>query len=172
MFERMVRENEFAAPSSHDFEMILANQIFELLEVWLVGHQIVARRVEPKALKSGIVNEDVRSARCIRTVLQIEVTPIQNQDVARYIKRYGRQSPVIMVHDHLSIRRSLEHFRQWPRRQKWIEHHQCEASGVVEQDHHQPGCQERPHINPPEGCQGTCQQRDRCDSQGKAQIGQ
>src|SRR5256886_10041560 len=56
VFQHMVSENEFAAPSSHDFEMILTNQIFELLESWLVGHQIVARRVEPKALESGIVN--------------------------------------------------------------------------------------------------------------------
>src|SRR5438046_10152880 len=97
VFQRMVSENEFAAHSSHDFEMILAKQIFELLEFWMVGHQIVAGRVEPKALESGVVNEDVRSARCIGTVLQIEVEPIQNQDVVWYINTHGRERPVNIV---------------------------------------------------------------------------
>src|SRR2546430_17681426 len=101
----MVGKNEFATPSSDDFEMILTNQIFELLEPWQVSYEIVALRVEPKSLESRVINEDVRSARCIRAVFQIEITPIQNQDVSLYIKRYGRQSPVIMVHDQLSLRR-------------------------------------------------------------------
>src|SRR5436309_971460 len=97
--QRMVGKNEFAASSSDDFEVILANQIFELRELWLVGHEIAALRVEPKSLEPRVINEDVRSARCIRAVFQIEITPIQNQGVALYINRYGRQRPVIMVHD-------------------------------------------------------------------------
>ena len=108
--QRMVSKNEFAATCSDDFEMILANQIFELLESRLVGHKIVALRVEPQPLESGVVNEDARSARCIRALFQIEITPIQNQHVALYIKRYGRQSPVIMVHDQLSLRRFQQCF--------------------------------------------------------------
>src|SRR5467141_145600 len=83
--QRMVGKNEFAAPSSDDFEMILAKQIFEFLELWLVGHEITALRVEPKPLESRVINEDVRSARCIRAIFQIKITPIQNQDVARHI---------------------------------------------------------------------------------------
>src|SRR5207302_11323362 len=143
LLQLMVSKNEFTAPGSDDFEMILANQIFELLELWLVGHEIVAFGVEPESLESDVVNEDIGSARCIRAVFQIEITPIQNQDVALYIKCYGKQRLVIWVHDQLSIRRFEEHFRQWPRRQKWIEHHQGQASGVVKQHHHQRGRQER-----------------------------
>src|SRR6266404_443991 len=48
----MVGENKFPAPSSDDFEMLGANHIFELLELWLVGHKIAALRVEPKPFES------------------------------------------------------------------------------------------------------------------------
>ncbi len=76
-----------------------------------------------------------------------------------------------MVHDQFSIRRFKDHLRQRPRRQKWIEHHQRQASGVVEQNHHQRGCQERAQIDPSKGCKGPSQQSDRCDRQREAQIG-
>src|ERR1700694_5684354 len=110
VLQGMVSKNEFSTPCSDNFEMLLANQIFDLLQSWLVGHKIVALSVEPQPLESGVVNEDVRSAGCIRAVFQVEITPIQNQHVALYIKRYGRQSPVIMVHDQLSFGRFQQCF--------------------------------------------------------------
>src|SRR6267378_1829371 len=114
--QSMVRKNKFASPCCDDFKMLLPNQLLEFLEFRLEGHQIVALRVQPKPLESGIVNEDVRSSRCIRAVFEIEITPIQNQDVAVYIKRYGRQRPKIMVHDQFSFRRLQEYLGEWPRR--------------------------------------------------------
>src|SRR6266481_144893 len=42
VFQRMVSKNQFSTSCSDDFEMLLANQIFELLESRLVGHKIVA----------------------------------------------------------------------------------------------------------------------------------
>src|SRR5260370_8861885 len=100
--KRLVRKNEFAAPRSDDFKMILANQLFEFLEFRLEGHQIVALRIQPKPLESGVVNEYTWSSRRIRAVFQIEIASIQNQDVALYIKRYVRQTPKILVTNHLS----------------------------------------------------------------------
>src|SRR5256885_160836 len=77
VFQHMVSENEFAAPSSHDFEMILPNKILDWLEFWLLGHKIVAGRVEPKPFKSGIVNKDTRSARCIRPLFKFKNTRLK-----------------------------------------------------------------------------------------------
>src|SRR5216683_8273445 len=166
----MVSKYDFAAARSDDFEMILANQIFELLELRPVGHKIKALRSEPKTLESRVVNEYVPSARCVGAILEIEVTPIQDQNVPIYIKRYGRQSPVIMVHDQLSLRRLQQRFRKGPRRQKGIEHHHRQPCGMVKQNHHQRLCQERTQINPSESRKGASQQRDRCDRQRQAQI--
>src|SRR6266852_98272 len=114
--QRMVRKNEFAAPRSDDFKMILANQLFEFPELRLEGRQIVALRVQPKRLESGVVNEYIWSSRRIRAVFQIEIASIQIQDVVLYIKRYGRQRPKIMVHDQLSLGRLQQYFGERARR--------------------------------------------------------
>src|SRR5713226_2063397 len=110
----MVGKNKFAAPGSDDFEMLRANQILELLELWLERHKIVALRVQPKPLESRVVNKDVRSARCVRAIFHIEISPIQNQDVALYIERYGRQSPEIMVQDQFALRGLQQCLGKWP----------------------------------------------------------
>jgi hypothetical protein len=110
VFQRMVGKNKFTAPCSDDFEMISAYQVFEFLEIRLVGHKIVALRVEPEPLESRVVDEDVWSARGIRPIFKIKVASVQDQGVALYIKRYGRQCPVIMVHDQLSLGRLQQRF--------------------------------------------------------------
>src|SRR6202171_6709972 len=112
--------------------MLLANQVFEILEVCLVGLKIIALRLDPETLELLVVDEDVRGARSIGSILKIEVASIQRQGVAIGIERERRKSPVVMVHDQFSIRRFEKYLRQRPRRQKWIEHHQGQPSGVVE----------------------------------------
>src|SRR5258708_16033541 len=138
----MVSKYEFAPSRSDDIEMVPANQVFEIPEICLVGLKIIALRLEPETLESHVVDENVRGAGSIRSILKIEVASIQRQGVAIRIERERRKSPVVMVHDQFSIRRFKEHLRQRPRRQKRIETHQGQASGVVEQNHHQTGCQE------------------------------
>src|ERR1700694_1521155 len=151
VFQRMVSKYEFAASRGDDIEMRRANQVFEIPEVCLVGLKIIALRLEPETLESHVVDEYVRGAGSIGSILKIEVAPIQRQGVAIGIERERRKSPVVMVHDQFSIRRFEKYLRQRPRRQKWIEHHQGQPSGVVEQNHHQRGCQERGQIGPSTG---------------------
>src|SRR5260370_4988471 len=118
----MVGKNKLATPGSQDFEMFRANQILKLLEFGLEGHKIRALRVEGKPLESSVVNKDVRSAGCIRAIFHIEISPIQDQDVALYIKRYGRQSPEILVQDQLALRRLQQRLGKWAGRQNGIEY--------------------------------------------------
>src|SRR6202521_1243374 len=123
VFQRMGSKYEFAASRGDDIEMLPANQVFEIPEVCLVGLKIIALRLDPETLELRVVDEDVRSAGSIGSILKIEVASIQRQGVAIGIERERRKSPVVMVHDQFSIRRFKEPLRQRPRRQKWIEHH-------------------------------------------------
>src|ERR1700687_5692776 len=99
MFQRMVSKYELAASRGDDIEMLPVNQVFEIPEVCLVGLKIIALRLDPETLELLVVDEDVRGARSIGSILKIKVASIQRQGVAIGIERERRKSPVVMVHD-------------------------------------------------------------------------
>src|SRR5882762_5821189 len=99
MFQTALSKYQFAATHSAGIQILLANQVFEIPKVCLVGLKIIALRLKPETLESHVVDENVRGAGSIGPILKIEVASIQRQGVAIGIEGERRKSPVVMIHD-------------------------------------------------------------------------
>src|ERR1700741_3121640 len=168
--QRLVRKEEFAAAFNDDVEMIPANQLFQMTDISPKRHKIIALRLEPKTLKSRIVDKDVPRAGRIGPIFKVEIASVQCQGFSVDVKRDGRKSPVVALGNQFPIRGLKKRLGNWPRCQKGIERHQGQPGGVVKQNHHQRGCQEGALISPFESRQSAHEQGDRCYRQWKAKV--
>src|SRR5260370_34230112 len=89
-FQPIIGKTKFAASGSDDIDMILANQVFEMPEVCLLGYEIIALRLEPETLELRVVDENVRSPRCVGAIFEIVVAAIQYERIAVHVEYDGR----------------------------------------------------------------------------------
>src|SRR5258708_38597489 len=92
-FQRMIGKNKFAASGSDDIDMILANQVFEMPEVCLVGYEIIALRLEPETLELRVADENVRTPRCGGAIFESGLAASQDERTAGHVEDGGREAP-------------------------------------------------------------------------------
>src|SRR5215475_8398548 len=83
----MVRKHHFPPAGCNGSELIPPHQFLKIAEAIAVRQQVIPLRRFPPLLELLIVNENLKRARRVRSILQIEIPPIQDEGIAVRIKR-------------------------------------------------------------------------------------
>src|SRR5882672_9178513 len=103
-----IAEQELSAALQHNLQPILSYQLLEPRQGRPGSHQVAAFGPGPQPRETGVVEEDIRSARRVRSVHQVVHAAVQQQRVAIGVVEDRRKSVILIVDHQFSWRRGVQ----------------------------------------------------------------
>jgi len=83
----MIAQQELASTGGNHSIGLETKQIFQMIHLRAISHQVAAVRVVPKLLQLRFSDEHVRRARSIGTIFKVEVSAIQQKSALAGVEK-------------------------------------------------------------------------------------